>query len=166
MDGAGRAADGDLLTWQLARKSAMSVLQVGQGFTTFCTLRVLPARAPLFTVSPCPYNSHGGLDSKLRSKVFFPLWGCIGTCMRMYVRLLHSLQRVGSPTAIRQSVLHATCQQSECHQTLSLACDSYVRPQLQATFGRLRYSYLKVLVQAGTAEVMSTRCADRLLQRT
>lgn len=34
----------------------MSTLQVGQGFTTFCTLRVLPARAPLFTVSPCPYK--------------------------------------------------------------------------------------------------------------
>lgn len=58
----GRTADGDLLTWQLARKSAMSVLQVGQGFTTFCTLRVLPARAPLFTVSPCPYTTHKALQ--------------------------------------------------------------------------------------------------------
>ena len=35
----------------------MSTLQVGQGFTTFCTLRVLPARAPLLTVSPCPCDN-------------------------------------------------------------------------------------------------------------
>ena len=41
-----------LLTWQLLRKSAMSALQVGQGLTTFCTLRALPAFAPLFTTSP------------------------------------------------------------------------------------------------------------------
>ena len=41
-----------LLTWQFARKSAMSTLQVGQGLTTFCTLRLLPEVPPLFNTSP------------------------------------------------------------------------------------------------------------------
>lgn len=71
---AGRAADGDLLTWQLARKSAMSVLQVGQGFTTFCTLRVLPARAPLFTVSPCPYTTHNALQVNALARIYKGNW--------------------------------------------------------------------------------------------
>jgi len=47
-----QSSEQHLLTWELARKSAMSALQVGQGFTTFCTLRVLPALAPLFSTSP------------------------------------------------------------------------------------------------------------------
>ena len=54
-------APADLLTWAWPRKSAMSALQEGQGFSTLRTRRaLLLAWAVRLSTSPRPYRKRAG----------------------------------------------------------------------------------------------------------
>ena len=54
-------APANLLTWAWPRKSAMSALQEGQGFTTLRTRRaLLLAWAVRLSTSPRPYRKRAG----------------------------------------------------------------------------------------------------------